>query len=121
MSQSIAIKAQSDRWRREYIRLLVEPLESWTELTPERVGELECIDELIRAGYMSGSVLRDGRGDPISATVSGPTVEGRLFADEQQELVRRKSVTGQLRTAGLWLFGWLSGIASVLIIRYLSP
>ncbi len=112
--------SQKDVWRREYIRLLTEESEPWTDLTPEHVEELERIDELIQAGYFQGQVIRDINGDPKASSTSGPTLAGRIFAEEQQDILDSKSLWGRVKSGAGLFIGWLAGILSALIVWKLT-
>ena len=95
-SHPIKKSGQKDIWRREYIRLLTETGEPWTDLTAKHVEELCGIEELCQAGYMRGEVLRGPPdGEPKSSRTEGPTLAGRLFAEEQQEVLDKKSLWGR--------------------------
>jgi hypothetical protein len=113
-------KIQKDVWRREYIRLLTVRGEPWTNLTPEHIEELHRTDELIQAGYMSGEVFRDSNGEPMASRIEGPTVAGRIFAEEQQEILDKKSLWGRVKACAVLFVGWLAGIASAIIASYFS-
>jgi hypothetical protein len=83
---------QHDFWRRLYIRLLTEEMKPWDDLTPEeRTLELGAIEDLVDAGYMAGKVSKDASGIPAMATIRGPTLAGRIFAEEQQDILDKKS------------------------------
>lgn len=118
--QPTTAKTTSDFWRREYIRLLTQPCEPWTDLTPEHLEELERIDELIQAGYMRGQVVRDINSVPQGSRTEGPTLAGRIFAEEQQELLDSKSLWGRIKSGAGLFIGWLSGIISAIIIWYFT-
>jgi len=107
---------QSDIWRRAYIRLLTEEPEPWTDLTPEHIEELERIDELIQAGYMHGHVVRDAGNSPKFSSTRGPTLAGRIFAEEQQDILDRNSLCGRIKSGAGLFIGWLAGIISALIV-----
>ena len=109
-------RCQKDAWRREYIRLLTKPIGSWSDLTPEHVEELERIDELIQAGYLGGGVIRDENKEPKASATTGPTLAGRMFAEEQQEILDRKSTWGRIKSGSVLFIGWLSGIISAVIV-----
>jgi hypothetical protein len=112
---------QHDSWRRLYIRLLTEEMKAWDDLTPEeRVLELGVIEDLIDAGYMSGKVNKDASGTPKSASIRGPTLAGRIFAEEQQDILDKKSLWGHIKSGAGLLTGWLAGIISALIIWLLT-
>jgi len=112
-------------WRRLYIRLLTEELRPWDDMTPEeRALELGGIEDLVDAGYMAGHVTKDASGIPAAASIRGPTLAGRIFAEEQQDVLDRASLWGRIKSgAGIafgWFFGWITGIISALIIWYIT-
>ncbi|HEU6447608.1 MAG TPA: hypothetical protein VFV23_04135 [Verrucomicrobiae bacterium] len=112
---------QHDHWRRLYIRLLTEEMRPWDDLTPEeRTLELGVIEDLVDAGYMSGSVIKGGDGIPAAATTRGPTLAGRIFAEEQQDILDKKSLWGHIKSGAGLFIGWLAGIISALIIWRLT-
>jgi hypothetical protein len=116
----IKTSKQSDIWRRAYIRLLTEEAEPWTDLTPEHIEELERIDELVQVGYMHGHVIRDAGGSPKSSSTKGPTLAGRIFAEEQQDILDRKSLWGRIKSGAGLFIGWLAGIISAVIVWKLT-
>lgn len=112
-------------WRRIYIKLLTEDLRPWNEMNEEeRNLQLSAIDDLVAGGYISGKVNKDNAGTPCSAAIHGPTLAGRVFAKEQQEILAKKSVWGQMKSGAsltfAWFFGWLGGFISALILWYLT-
>jgi hypothetical protein len=112
-------------WRRIYIKLLTEDPRPWNDMSDaERKLQMSAIEDLVAAGYMSGKVNKDTTGTPCNAAIHGPTLAGRIFAEEQQEILAKKSVWGQIKSgAGFafgWVFGWLGGFISALIIWYIS-
>jgi hypothetical protein len=112
-------------WRTQYIKVLTEDLRPWEEMTEhERVLQLGVIEDLIVAGYMVGHVTPDTTGVPCAATTRGPTLAGRIFAEEQREILDKSSLLGRIKSgAGVafgWFFGWMTGIISALIIWYIT-
>jgi hypothetical protein len=112
-------------WRKLYIRLLTEEPKQLDDLTPEeRALELGGIEDLVDAGYIAGHVAKDASGIPQSATTRGPTLAGRIFAEEQQDILNKSSIGGRIKSgAGIafgWFFGWITGIISALIIWWLT-
>ena len=93
-------------------------MKPWSELTPERRLDLEAIEDLVGAGYMRGEVSLGQDGIPETATTRGPTLAGRIFAEEQQEILRAKSLCGRIRSGSVAFIGWLSGILSALLVWY---
>jgi hypothetical protein len=109
-------KKRSDFWRRLYIRLLTEDMKP-DDLPPDELAlELGAIEDLVDAGYMSGHVIKDATGFPAAATIRGPTLAGRIFADEQQEIVDKKSLMGRIKSGAVLFIGWVAGIVSAVII-----
>ena len=113
--------SQHDFWRRQYIRLLTEEMKPWDELaSEERTLELGVIEDLINAGYMEGKVIMGAGGIPAAATTRGPTLAGRIFAEEQQDILEKKSLWGRTKAGSSLFIGWLAGIFSALIIWRLT-
>jgi hypothetical protein len=73
---------------------------------------------------MAGHVTKDASGIPAAASIRGPTLAGRIFAEEQQDVLDRASLWGRIKSgAGIafgWFFGWITGIISALIIWYIT-
>ena len=112
---------QHDSWRRLYIRLLTEEMRPWDKLTTEeRSLELGVIEDLVDAGYMCGSVQKDVGGIPQGASTRGPTLAGRIFAEEQQDILDKKSLWGHIKSGAGLFIGWLAGIISAVIIWRLT-
>ena len=90
-------------------------------MTPERIDlEGGAIDDLIVAGYMGGHVNRGTGGKIIEVESSGPTIAGRLFAEEQQDILDKKSVWGRIKSGTGIFVGWVAGIISAVIIWRLT-
>jgi hypothetical protein len=121
ITQPTNAKKRSDFWRRLYIRLLMEDIRSWDAMTSEdRALELGAIEDLVDAGYMVGSVVKDTSGIPQAATIRGPTLAGRIFAEEQQDILDRKSLWGRVKAGSTVFIGWLAGIISGFILWYFT-
>jgi hypothetical protein len=120
-THKIIYNNQHDAWRRLYIRLLTSELEAWTDLSSDRIDlEGGAIEDLIGAGYMGGKVHRDGAGKIGFIQSSGPTIAGRIFAEEQQDILDKKSFIGRIKTGTGLFVGWVSGIISAVIIWRLT-
>jgi hypothetical protein len=114
-------RPKKESWRQRYVRLITETSASETELTPELLEDLQAIQDLIDAGYIRGQAIEDASvGYVTGAIVRGPTLAGRVFAEEQQEHIRSKSVLGRLKSSSTIFIGWLSGIISAVIIYYFT-
>jgi hypothetical protein len=114
-------RPKKETWRQRYVRLITETPVEETELTPELLEDLQAIQDLIDAGYIRGHAIEDASvGYVTGAIVRGPALAGRLFAEEQQERVRAKSVWGRIKAGSTIFIGWLSGIISAIIIYYLT-
>lgn len=114
----------SESWRTRYIRLLTDGPETWDaepgDFTDEQKLELEAIADLVDFGYMRGRAVRDVNCDVVSAATYGVTLSGRLFAEEQADLLKRRSLWGRIKAGGVLFIGWLSGILSAVIVWYLT-
>ena len=75
-----------------------------TTIGPDRGHAIEDAS----VGYVAGAIVR------------GPTLAGRVFAEEQQEHVRSKSLWGRIKSGSTIFIGWLLGIISAVIIYYLT-
>jgi hypothetical protein len=114
-------RAKKESWRHRYVRLIRETPASETELTPELLEDLQAIQDLIDAGYLRGEAIEDASvGYVTGAIVRGPTLAGRVFAEEQLEHIQSKSFWGRLKSGSTIFIGWLSGIISAVIIYYLT-
>jgi hypothetical protein len=114
-------RSKKESWRQRYVRLITETPASETELTPELLEDLQAIQDLIDAGYLRGEAIEDASvGYVTGAIVRGPTLAGRVFAEEQQEHIRSKSFWGRIKSGSTIFIGWLSGIISAVIIYYLT-
>ncbi len=113
---------QHDAWRRLYIRLLTEEPKPWSDSDPDRIVlEGGAIEDLQAAGYMGGNVDRDLLSGVIIKVVStGPTLAGRLFAEEQQDILDKKSPWGRIKSGTGLFVGWLAGIISAVIVWRLT-
>ena len=112
---------QHDFWRKLYVRLLTEELDDWNNVSPaDRTLGLGAIEDLVDAGYMSGHVIKDASGIPAAATIRGPTLAGRIFAEEQQDILDKKSLKGRIKSGTGLFVGWLVGIISSLIVWRLT-
>ena len=114
-------RPKKESWRQRYVRLITETSASETELTPELLEDLQAIQDLIDASYIRSQAIEDASvGYVTGAIVRGPTLAGRVFAEEQQEHIRSKSVLGRLKSSSTIFIGWLSGIISAVIIYYFT-
>ena len=112
---------EHDSWRRLYIRHLTEDLKPWENLSAEeKTLELGIIEDLVDAGYMVGKVNKDTTGIPQSAEIRGPSLAGRIFAEEQQDILDKKSLWGHIKSGAGLIIGWLAGIISALIVWLLT-
>src|SRR5437773_1612513 len=103
-------RKKTESWRERYIRLITQTPASETELTPELLEDLQAIQDLIEAGYLRGKAMEDASvGYVTGAVVQGPTLAGRVFAEEQLEHLRSKSLWGRLKSGSTIFIGWLSG------------
>ena len=81
---------------------------------------MEAIEDLVDAGYMRGTVIPGPDGTPHASSTRGPTLAGRIFAEEQQEILDKKSLTGRIKSGAVLFIGWLAGILSAVIIWRLT-
>jgi hypothetical protein len=91
-----------------------------TDESPGGIELLERIDELIQADYLRGNVVRDTGLIPKRANTNGTTLKGRIFAEEQQELLNKKSIVGRIKSGAVLFIGWLAGILSAVIVWRLT-
>ena len=97
---------EHDAWRRLYIRLLTKELVPWDGFTQEQIDlEGGVIEDLIVAGYMGGTVHRDVSGKIIQVVSTGPTIAGRIFAEEQQDILDKNDLFLP-RSEFPWTFLW---------------
>lgn len=114
-------KKMSDFWRRTYIRLLMEDIRSWDDMNDgERSLELFAIKDLVDAKFLDGHVVEDATGIPQIASGIRTTLAGRIFAEEQQDILDKKSFWGRIKSGTGLFIGWMSGIISALIIWYFT-
>ena len=100
----------------------------WTSdsknFTPEQVLELDAINDLVDARYLRGTVITKPDGSVHCTSTNGPTLAGRVFAEEQQAILDKTSFWGRIKSGAVvavgWFLGWLSGIISALIIWYIT-
>ena len=71
----------------------------------QRSLELGVIEDLINAGYMVGEIVPDGSGIPVGASTRGPTLAGRLFAEEQQDILDKKMLCRNHLISGASVMG----------------
>ena len=112
-------RKKGEGWRERYIRLLTTELESKEVLSEDDKVDLEAIDDLIKAGFFNGKIHRSHDGG-IFGTTNGPTLEGRIFAEEQQAILDQKSVWGRIKSGAGLSIGWLAGVISSLLVYYLT-
>jgi hypothetical protein len=112
---------QHDFWRRLYIRILMDGVRPTDKLTKDELAlELGAIEDLVEAGFMASKVHKDASGIPVLANTRGPTLAGRIFAEEQQDILDKKSIFGRIKSGTGLFIGWLSGIISAIIIWRLT-
>ena len=99
-----------------YVRLLTEDMRPWDGMSKEeRELELGAIEDLIEAGYMAGRVISGASGIPEAASVRGPTLAEKNLAEEQQEVLERKSILGRIKAGSVLFIGWIFGVFSATI------
>jgi hypothetical protein len=110
--------SKEDSWRQRYIRLLTEPLTAETRLSSE---DFQAIADLIKQGYLRGTSQYDASaGRFTGAVVEGTTLIGYIFAEDEQEILRSKTLWGKIKSSSTIFIGWLSGIISAIIVYYLT-
>jgi hypothetical protein len=103
-------------WRCEYIRLLTDgPREGDVSQL-----ELDLMAELIKEEYAEGVVRKNQIGETSGIVWVGPTVKGRIFADELSDYLEKKSKMYQFRIALFAIAGWLAGIFSAVVTAKLT-
>ena len=108
-------RAGDDSWRKRYVRLLTEPF------NPEGADDedLDAFEQLIDSGFIDGQFSRTHDGKPYGHT-KGTTIAGRLFAEEQQEIISNNSLWGRIKSGSGLFIGWLAGVISSVLIHYLT-
>src|SRR5688500_12823708 len=102
-------------WRKEYIRILTSgtTVESdfplVRELTNEHLLDATLVPDMSAPGNESGDFH-----------IRGPTVKGRVFADELQTKLNSESLRARLLKALLVVGGWAGGIASSIIVGWFT-
>jgi hypothetical protein len=92
--------------------------EQGVDVPPE---DLQALEDLIDAGYLRGKAVFDaGAGSVRGAVLRGATLAGRLFAEEQQEILDDRSLWGRIKSGSGVFIGWLSGLISALIVYYVT-
>jgi hypothetical protein len=105
------MKKTKSSWKHEYHRLLTDgpkPFREGDAITPELVTEMKLMSELIDAGYADGNYQKDHTGDVSSAIWNGPTVPGRLFADELSEWIKRRTWAHRIKVVLIAVVGALA-------------
>ena len=110
---------KDESWRERYIRLLTIPLEGKDELSEEDKVDLEAVDDLITAGFFNGKIHRSHDGD-LFGSLNGPTLEGRIFAEEQQQILDQRSLWGRIKNGAGVSIGWIAGVISSLLVYYIT-
>ena len=106
---------QKALWRAMYIRLL--------EMSKDDLGairgrfDLECMDDLIQAGFMRGEVKRDTAGIPAFPIVHGITLAGRIFTEDQREYLDSRTFLGRLKSSTVIIFAWSAGVLTTIIAQ----
>ena len=109
---------KQDSWRRRYIWLLTERLTAETPLSSE---DFQAIADLIKQRYLRGTAQYDASlGRFTGAVIEGTTLAGYIFAEEQREILRSKTLWGKTKSGSAIFIGWLSGIISAIIVYYLT-
>ena len=114
------MKAQKyETWRHRYIRILTEPADA----SKDSQEDLQAIEDLTEEHLIRARVIRDHLGALRMATgLFIPTLKGRLFIEDQQAVLRSKTLIERFK-ANLPLFsgfiiafiGWGLGLLTPLI------
>jgi hypothetical protein len=73
------------------------------------------------AAYLRGMPQYDASvGRFTGAVVEGVTLNGHIFAEEQQEILRSKTFWRRIKSGSAIFIGWLSGIISAIIVYYIT-
>ena len=108
-------KKGDESWRRRYIRILAE------DFTTEGATreDLEACEQLIDSGFIDGKASGTLDGG-LFVIVKGTTVMGRLFAEEQQQILAERSFWGRIKSGSGLFIGWLVGVVTSVLIHYLT-
>ena len=114
------MKAPKDEsWRLRYLRILTGPAAE----KKDSQEDLRAIEDLIEEKLIRGESVKDSEGRVDAAALlrgtdglAVPTLKGRLFIEEQQAILRSKTLMGRIKAS--WpLF---SGIVGVIVGWVLS-
>ncbi len=111
-------------WRHEYHRILTDGPNHFSEgdpITPEVQSDLDLMAELIDGGYADGNYSKDQSGNIDSVMWRGPTVSGRLFADELADWISRRTWKHRIKLALIAFFGWVVGHIQEIIRFFTGP
>ena len=110
-----------ETWRHRYLRLLKIEVTVENEYI-EIVAPLDvkALYELEKSNYVRGVIILNHIGTPVLARIFGPTLEGRIFSEDITDWMEEHSLWGRTKDFFKWLGGWLVGIATAIIIHYLT-
>jgi hypothetical protein len=114
--------SRSGSARRVYIELLTEYAEEFTPKpeAPEDRRAATLSGELIDAGHLTGTPIRDEEDGTRGAVVSGMTVQGRLFLDQLRRDEREASVSARLKKWGLPVLTYSFGVVTPILSEFLK-
>jgi hypothetical protein len=110
----------SESWRRRYIRLLTEPKVPDSPNAEENIKDAQAIADLVGKKYLRGQVPYDANAGRFTVlSIEGVTVDGHLFAEDQQAILDSKTFTGRLKAGsklfGAVILGWFLGLLAPLV------
>jgi hypothetical protein len=98
----------------------LEEREHDTSSAPVRDQDAILSGELIEGGYLEGGVMRGADGTIVGSSVTGISVQGRLFLQQLRKEEREDSLVGKGRKWVPVLVGYLAGLLSPVITDWLK-
>lgn len=110
------IRAQptQPKWKKRYVAIL--------DGGPTEPTDYPLAQELVQSGFAAGqpdvSRRPDSFGEIVSFRWEGPTVQGRLFAEQLRREIKKESLLFKLQVGVLSVASWAVGVVTTVILNW---
>lgn len=112
---------KKETWRERYLRLLrleINGDEEYLEFDSPK--DVKALFELEKAEYVRCYFIINETGTPQIAHITGPTLKGRIFAEDIEDWIEEHSTWARIKDLFKWLGAWIVGIATAIIIHFIT-
>ena len=109
-----------ESWRERCVRLIGLELGENEYLVINDLDDAVTLYDLQCMDYVRGVEIQNSVGTVVEFRTMGATLQGKLFAEEQQSILDESSVWGRIKKVFGVFGGWVMGILTALIIYKLT-